>query len=211
MDAAALPWWIWPIALFAVSFAIGIVAVLAGVGTDVDLSAAALPHMSIRTGSVGGIEARICRVSFTGEVSYRGGHILAVPFCFAGKAGHAIHFIANLKLGYAFTQLDNLTGDIPTENVRQLAFGDAWKREFAGPIIYRVNASSSNAYQHFTSLWFRPLNVFILQYIRLTKRMNAHRFYGSHRFFFSLLEHTCILSKTVMSIHSLCLYSLAVS
>ena len=45
-------------------------AVLAGVGTDVDLSAAALPHMSIRTGSVGGIEARICRVSFTGEVSY---------------------------------------------------------------------------------------------------------------------------------------------
>ncbi len=45
-------------------------AVLAGVGTNVDLSAAALPHMSIRTGSVGGLEARICRVSFTGEVSY---------------------------------------------------------------------------------------------------------------------------------------------
>ncbi|TMH29530.1 MAG: sulfite exporter TauE/SafE family protein [Betaproteobacteria bacterium] len=35
MDAAALPWWIWPIALFAVSFAIGIVAVLAGVGGGV--------------------------------------------------------------------------------------------------------------------------------------------------------------------------------
>src|SRR4051812_50041771 len=32
MDAAAIPWWIWPIALFAVSFVIGIVAVLAGVG-----------------------------------------------------------------------------------------------------------------------------------------------------------------------------------
>ena len=35
MEAAAAPWWIWPIALFAVSFAIGIVAVLAGVGGGV--------------------------------------------------------------------------------------------------------------------------------------------------------------------------------
>jgi uncharacterized membrane protein YfcA len=35
MEAAALPWWVWPIALFAVSFAIGIVAVLAGVGGGV--------------------------------------------------------------------------------------------------------------------------------------------------------------------------------
>lgn len=35
MDPAAIPWWIWPIALFIVSFAIGIVAVLAGVGGGV--------------------------------------------------------------------------------------------------------------------------------------------------------------------------------
>jgi uncharacterized protein len=35
MEAAAAHWWIWPIALFAVSFAIGIVAVLAGVGGGV--------------------------------------------------------------------------------------------------------------------------------------------------------------------------------
>jgi uncharacterized protein len=36
MDAAAsLPWWIWPLALFAVSFAIGVVAVLAGIGGGV--------------------------------------------------------------------------------------------------------------------------------------------------------------------------------
>src|SRR2546422_467593 len=34
-DGVALPWWIWPIALFAVSFIIGIVAVLAGVGGGV--------------------------------------------------------------------------------------------------------------------------------------------------------------------------------
>jgi uncharacterized membrane protein YfcA len=35
MEAAAAHWWIWPIALFAVAFAIGIVAVLAGVGGGV--------------------------------------------------------------------------------------------------------------------------------------------------------------------------------
>jgi uncharacterized membrane protein YfcA len=35
MEAAALPWWIWPVAVFAVSFAIGIVAVIAGVGGGV--------------------------------------------------------------------------------------------------------------------------------------------------------------------------------
>ncbi|HET7672799.1 MAG TPA: sulfite exporter TauE/SafE family protein [Burkholderiales bacterium] len=35
MEAAATAWWIWPLALFAVSFAIGIVAVLAGIGGGV--------------------------------------------------------------------------------------------------------------------------------------------------------------------------------
>src|SRR5258706_153953 len=35
MEAAAAHWWIWPLALFAMSFAIGIVAVLRGVGGGV--------------------------------------------------------------------------------------------------------------------------------------------------------------------------------
>ena len=35
MEAAAAHWWIWPLALFAVSFAIGIVAVLGGIGGGV--------------------------------------------------------------------------------------------------------------------------------------------------------------------------------
>src|SRR4051794_36658774 len=35
MEAAAAHWWIWPLALFAVSFAIGIVAVIAGIGGGV--------------------------------------------------------------------------------------------------------------------------------------------------------------------------------
>lgn len=35
VEAAAVAWWVWPLALFAVSFALGIVAVLAGVGGGV--------------------------------------------------------------------------------------------------------------------------------------------------------------------------------
>jgi len=34
-DASAAPWWVWPIALFAVTFLLGIVAVLGGVGGGV--------------------------------------------------------------------------------------------------------------------------------------------------------------------------------
>lgn len=39
-------------------------------GADIDLSADAFPHMSVRVGRVAGIPARIARVSFTGELTY---------------------------------------------------------------------------------------------------------------------------------------------
>jgi sarcosine oxidase, subunit alpha len=44
-------------------------AVLEGL-TDIDLSAAALPHMSVAIGRVCGVPARLFRVSFTGELGY---------------------------------------------------------------------------------------------------------------------------------------------
>ncbi len=50
--------------------------VLAGVGTDIDLAPDAFPHMTFRTGTVGGVSARVQRVSFTGELSYE----VAVPW-----------------------------------------------------------------------------------------------------------------------------------
>jgi sarcosine oxidase subunit alpha len=52
--------------------------VLAAVGTDIDLSAEAFPHMALREGPVAGVRARIQRVSFTGELSYE----IAVPWGF---------------------------------------------------------------------------------------------------------------------------------
>ncbi len=44
--------------------------VLAATGTDVDLSAEAFPFMTWREGTVAGVPARLCRVSFTGELSF---------------------------------------------------------------------------------------------------------------------------------------------
>ncbi len=45
-------------------------AVLAELGTDIDLDAAAFPFMTWRDGEVAGIAARVARVSFSGELAY---------------------------------------------------------------------------------------------------------------------------------------------
>ena len=44
--------------------------ILSTLETDIDLSAAAFPHLSMREGTLLGITARIYRVSFTGELTY---------------------------------------------------------------------------------------------------------------------------------------------
>ncbi|MEO0819867.1 MAG: glycine cleavage T C-terminal barrel domain-containing protein, partial [Pseudomonadota bacterium] len=50
-------------------------AVLEAAGTDIDISAAALPFMSYAEGQVAGCPARLFRISFSGELSYE----IAVP------------------------------------------------------------------------------------------------------------------------------------
>lgn len=55
--------------------------VLEGVGTNIDLSREAFPHMTYREGLVGGVRSRIQRVSFSGELSYE----VSVPWGF-GRA-----------------------------------------------------------------------------------------------------------------------------
>ena len=44
--------------------------VIAALGTGIDLSAEALPHMSAAVGTLAGLDARILRVSFSGESSF---------------------------------------------------------------------------------------------------------------------------------------------
>ena len=45
-------------------------AMMQALGTDIDLSPAAFPFMALRDGTVAGFRARVCRVSFTGELSF---------------------------------------------------------------------------------------------------------------------------------------------
>jgi len=43
---------------------------MAALGTDIDLTREAFPFMAMREGAVAGLPARVCRVSFTGELSF---------------------------------------------------------------------------------------------------------------------------------------------
>lgn len=61
-------------------------AVFAAVGTDIDLSPEAFPHMAYRSGHVGGVRARVQRVSFTGELSYE----IAVPWGYGAALWDAL-------------------------------------------------------------------------------------------------------------------------
>jgi sarcosine oxidase subunit alpha len=44
--------------------------VIAGLADGIDIAPAAMPHMSVRTGRVAGVPARLFRVSFTGELGF---------------------------------------------------------------------------------------------------------------------------------------------
>ncbi|WP_372803195.1 2Fe-2S iron-sulfur cluster-binding protein [Paracoccus seriniphilus] len=55
---------------------------LARLGPDFDISGEAFAHMQFREGSIGGVPARVARVSFTGELQYE----IAVP----ARYGHAL-------------------------------------------------------------------------------------------------------------------------
>jgi sarcosine oxidase subunit alpha len=67
---------------------------IARLGTDVDLADAAFPYMSIRTGTVAGVSARLLRASFTGELGFE----LNVPADF-GAALWAALLEAGAALG----------------------------------------------------------------------------------------------------------------
>jgi sarcosine oxidase subunit alpha len=71
-------------------------AVLADIGTSIELSPEAFPHMACRDATVGGVPARIQRVSFSGELSYE----VAVPWGY-GAALWAAAMRAGRRFGIA--------------------------------------------------------------------------------------------------------------
>ena len=79
--------------------------ILATLATDIDLSDAALPHMAMAHGRIMGIQARVARVSFTGERSYE----------ISVTAGHGAalwrHLLAQGPTPYGIESLSILRGE----------------------------------------------------------------------------------------------------
>jgi sarcosine oxidase subunit alpha len=70
--------------------------VLVDLGTDLDVSAEALPHMAAATGTVAGLDARVLRVSFSGELSFE----VNVP---AGRASQFLNSVLDAGTAYGIT------------------------------------------------------------------------------------------------------------
>jgi uncharacterized protein len=108
-DAAAVAWWIWPLALFAVSFLIGIVAVLSGVGGGVlfvPIVGSLFPfHLDFVRGAglllalSGALSAAPALLS-SGLASLR----LAMPFALVGSIASIGGALAGLALPVAAVQ-----------------------------------------------------------------------------------------------------------
>jgi len=108
-DTAAAPWWSWPLALFAVSFALGIVAVLAGVGGGVlfvPMIAGFFPfHLDFVRGAglllaLSGSLAAAPALLRAGMANLR----LAMPFALVGSVTSIVGALVGLALPTAIVQ-----------------------------------------------------------------------------------------------------------
>jgi len=109
MEAAALPWWIWPLALFAVTFLLGIVAVLAGVGGGVlfvPIVGGFFPfHLDFVRGT--GLLLALSGALSAGPALLRGGLAslrLAMPLAVVGSITSIAGALLGLALPTAFVQ-----------------------------------------------------------------------------------------------------------
>jgi hypothetical protein len=101
--ASAVPWWIWPIALFAVTFLLGIVAVVAGVGGGVlfvPIVGSFFPfHLDFVRGA--GLLLALAGTLAAGPTLLRSGFAslrLAMPLAFAGSIASVAGAVIGLAL-----------------------------------------------------------------------------------------------------------------
>ncbi len=108
-DTAALAWWIWPIALFVTTFALGVVAVLSGVGGGVlfvPIVGSFFPfHLDFVRGTglllaLAGALSAAPSLLASGLASLR----LAMPFALVGSAASIVGALLGLALPAAFMQ-----------------------------------------------------------------------------------------------------------
>jgi uncharacterized protein len=101
-DTAAVAWWVWPIALFAVTFALGIVAVIAGIGGGVlfvPIVAGFFPfHLDFVRGA--GLLLALSGTLAAGPVLLRSGMAnlrLVMPFALAGSIASLVGAMVGLS------------------------------------------------------------------------------------------------------------------
>lgn len=109
VDTAAVAWWVWPIALFVVSFLLGIVAVLAGVGGGVlfvPIVSGFFPfHLDFVRGT--GLLLALSGALSAGPSLLRGGMAnlrLAMPFALVGSVTSIFGALLGLALPGAVVQ-----------------------------------------------------------------------------------------------------------
>jgi sarcosine oxidase subunit alpha len=124
-------------------------AALEALQPGIDLSPAAFPHMTFRTGQIGGVSARIARVSFTGEASYEvsvparyGASLMATAGGIAGVTPYGIEALTRLRIekGYLHIGTDTDGTTLPGD----VGFGRAAARrkdDFAGRRSLALEAS----------------------------------------------------------------------
>ena len=117
--------------------------VVGSLGTDVDLSVEAFPWMTLRHGVVGGVPARIARVSFSGELAYElnvaGWHGLALweavmqagePFDITPYGTETMHVLRAEK-GYVIVGQDT-DGTVTPHDLGMSWIVSGKKRDFIG-------------------------------------------------------------------------------
>jgi uncharacterized membrane protein YfcA len=110
MDPSLLPWWAWPLLLFAVTFLIGIVAVIGGIGGGVlfvPIVAGFFPfHLDFVRGA--GLLLALCGALASGPGLLRGGLAslrLAMPLALVGSVGAIVGAFLGLALPTRVLQL----------------------------------------------------------------------------------------------------------
>ena len=138
-------------------------AVLAAAGTDFDLARESFPFMAMREGQVGGLAARVFRVSFTGELSFevnvpaRHGAALWTALIDAGAAfgiepvGSEANHVLRVEKGYL--SIGHEADGMATPDDLGLAWAvDGRKADFIGKRALARSASHAGARRQLVGL-----------------------------------------------------------
>src|SRR4029077_16328355 len=117
------------------------------------------------------------RVRFEREFWFANDDIISVR-AVAGWIGKSVNLVAALESRHASTQFLDYSGQVPSENERELMRPEVFHLTFTNFPIDRVHSRCVNADENFTRLWLRTRCVFVVQDFRSAVVVNSNRFHG---------------------------------